>query len=98
MKHSLILLVAALTACTHSPSGTAVKRVAIPSAVYAGIAQKAIAKFAAHIDPQNLPDPPPTPGELELTCGGDWLLWWEQDAKGNYVPNSWNVCCGSGCS
>ena len=34
-----------------------------------------------------------TDAELDLNCGGDWFITWEEDAAGNPVTGTFNLYC-----
>ena len=36
----------------------------------------------------------PSDLELDLICGGDWFITWDEDADGNPVSGTFNLHCG----
>ncbi|MEM6688376.1 MAG: hypothetical protein AAF664_03050 [Planctomycetota bacterium] len=38
---------------------------------------------------------PFTDDELDLMCGEDWIITWEEDANGNEIPGTSELYCGS---
>jgi hypothetical protein len=76
---------------------TRVQRRSGPGQGIERIRQLAIDEYVSAVGRENLPDPLPSLEDLNLSCEGDFVLTWKEDEEGNYVPDSWDVCCGEGC-